>query len=583
MAQQPDVQAILAALQASQNNAGTPTQQYQQPPPGMPQPYQQQPPQAYGLPQPTASGSVDLSAIRPVSTGNVNFQDALSKARNFAADKGISYDPRQANNGPPRQDPRLAGRPPQQQAYHSERSRTPPRRDDFRNNNPYRDERRDDSRRNNGYNRERSRSPPRGGARGGTFSPLQQRDRAAYQSGGSGGQRDDDNQETIMVESSLVGLVIGRQGENLRRIESESGTRIQFITGPTESGPQRQCRITGPPRARMDAKKEVYRIIDENGGNAPKDFGPPGGARGGSSNGGSQAGARGVRSTSNQPQLREGENSIQIMVPDRTVGLIIGRGGETIRDLQERSGCHINIVGENKSINGLRPVNLIGNQQAASKAKELILEIVESDTRSQEAGGAAAASAPAGRPQQQDRRQQHDSMDGKVTETLMVPSDSVGMIIGKGGETIKSMQAETGCKINVQQASGRDVERPIDLVGSAQAIEAAKQAIWEKVNQVKDKNNGGGGGRGGNRDDRHDRNDQYGGGAQYSQQQAQSWGQQPAQGMPPQVGAPAAQAGGEDPYAQYGGYQNYVMLWMAAAQQQGLGGQGQAPGGPPGA
>lgn len=396
-----------------------------------------------------------------------------------------------------------------------------------------------------------------------------------------------------MVESSLVGLVIGRQGENLRRIEAESGTRIQFITGPTESGPQRQCRITGPPRARIDAKKEVYRIIDENGGNAPKDFGPPGGARGGSSNGGSQAGAaRGARSSSNQPQLREGENSIQIMVPDRTVGLIIGRGGETIRDLQERSGCHINIVGENKSINGLRPVNLIGNQQAASKAKELILEIVESDTRSQEAGGAAAA--PAGRPPQQDRRQQHDNMDGKITETLMVPSDSVGMIIGKGGETIKSMQAETGCKINVQQASGRDVERPIDLVGSAQAIEAAKQAIWEKVDQVvsfpshslaikssliqaqKDKNNGGGGGRGGNRDDR---NDQYGGGAQYSQQQSQPWGQQPAQGMPPQAGAPAAQAGGDDPYAQYGGYQNYVMLWMAAAQQQGLGGQ--APGGPP--
>jgi far upstream element-binding protein len=236
----------------------------------------------------------------------------------------------------------------------------------------------------------------------------------------------------------------------------------------------------------MDAKREVYRIIDENGGNAPKDLGPAG-VHGGSSNG-SQAGARGARSSSNQPQLREGENSIQIMVPDRTVGLIIGRGGETIRDLQERSGCHINIVGENKSINGLRPVNLIGNQQAASKAKELILEIVESDTRSQEAGGATTAAAPAGRAPPPERRQQQqhggDNMDGKVTETVHVPSDSVGMIIGKGGETIKQMQNDTGCKINVQQASGRDVERPIDLVGSAQAIEAAKQAIWEKVDQV---------------------------------------------------------------------------------------------------
>jgi far upstream element-binding protein len=383
--------------------------------------------------------------------------------------------------GAPRQDPRLAGRPSQQD-YRSERSRTPPRRDAFRDNhNPYRDERRDDARRGNGYSRERSRSPPRGGARGGTFSP-QQRDRAPYSGGGGGGQRDDDNQETIMVESSLVGLVIGRQGENLRRIETDSGTRIQFITGPTESGPQRQCRISGPPRARMDAKREIYRIIDENGGNVPKDLGAPG--RAGSSNG-SQAGARGARSGSNQPPLREGENSIQIMVPDRTVGLIIGRGGETIRDLQERSGCHINIVGENKSVNGLRPVNLIGSAQAAGKAKELILEIVESDTRSQEAGGVTAA--PAGRAQPERRQQQQhggDNMDGKITETVHVPSDSVGMIIGKGGETIKQMQNDTGCKINVQQAQGRDVERPIDLVGSAQAVEAAKQAIWEKVDQV---------------------------------------------------------------------------------------------------
>ena len=70
------------------------------------------------------------------------------------------------------------------------------------------------------------------------------------------------------------------------------------------------------------------------------------------------------------------EESLQIMVPDRTVGLIIGRHGETIRDLQERSGCHINIVGESKSVNGLRPVNLIGSGDSAKRAKDLIMEIL---------------------------------------------------------------------------------------------------------------------------------------------------------------------------------------------------------------
>jgi far upstream element-binding protein len=54
----------------------------------------------------------------------------------------------------------------------------------------------------------------------------------------------------------------------------------------------------------------------------------------------------------------------------------------------------------------------------------------------------------------------------------------------QGGETIKQMQSETGCKINVSQASGADIEREIGLVGTRQAIEDAKRAIWEKVEQV---------------------------------------------------------------------------------------------------
>ncbi|KAF2740892.1 hypothetical protein EJ04DRAFT_507354 [Polyplosphaeria fusca] len=51
-------------------------------PPGIP---------GFGLPPPTNSGSVDLSAIRPVSTGSVSIQEALAKARGAAAERGLSY------------------------------------------------------------------------------------------------------------------------------------------------------------------------------------------------------------------------------------------------------------------------------------------------------------------------------------------------------------------------------------------------------------------------------------------------------------------------------------------------------------
>jgi rRNA processing protein Krr1/Pno1 len=176
---------------------------------------------------------------------------------------------------------------------------------------------------------------------------------------------------------------------------------------------------------------------------------------------------------------------MQIMVPDRTVGLIIGRGGETIRDLQERSGCHVNIVGEQKSVNGLRPVNLIGSREAAARAKDLIMEIVESDSKS---GAATKDRVPA--PRDGGRDAGYGAVYGgavadKTNDSIFVPSEAVGMIIGKGGETIKEMQATTGCKINVSPSSGPgEVEREIGLVGSRDAIAAAKRAIEDKVEAV---------------------------------------------------------------------------------------------------
>lgn len=440
----------------AQRPGGTPGQgqapPLQPPSQGFPNPYPASqppaPPQIYNLPQPTNSGSLDLSNIRPVNSGSVNINDAIAKARGIAAEHGASFDPRRDGG-----DPRLAGRD-----YRRSRSRSrSPRgaRDGLRGDyNPYRDERRGDSRRTG---RDRSMSPDRRGfGGGGTRSPTGQR---------GGG----DDSETIAIESNLVGLIIGKQGENLRRVEAKTQTRVQFDTHGG-GGAMRQCKIIGPRAAREDAKNEIFRIISENG--------PPN----------ARAALERMRSaqgqtkpvTGHQPALREGEDATQIMVPNRTVGLIIGRGGETIRDLQDRSQCHVNIVGEEKSINGLRPVNLIGSAQAAARARELIMEIVESDTKNLATHGGSGG----GGQQSQGRDMVQQSGGDKINDSVFVPSEAVGMIIGKGGETIKDMQSNTGCKINVSPPNGRDIRREIGLVGTRQAIEAAKRAIDDKVRAV---------------------------------------------------------------------------------------------------
>ena len=296
-------------------------------------------------------------------------------------------------------------------------SRTPPRvvRESFRDNyNPYRDERRGANDR--GYARDRSLSPrlagrfSPSGAPG--YAPQEPRSPPGRNRGGEG------ETETIPIEKSLVGLIIGRSGENLRRVESTTGARVQFMDGPESGGSLRHCKISGGRAARAAAKAEIYRIIDENGnaGRGGQDY--------------SRAQPKAPSSTSS----KDGENT-QIMVPDRTVGLIIGRGGETIRDLQERSGCHVNIVGENKSVNGLRPVNLIGNLQAQQRAKDLIMEIVESDTKNASGKGPDSVRLPG-------RDDPYASGQDKMNDSIMVPGDAVGMIIGKG--TLRLMTCHIG-------------------------------------------------------------------------------------------------------------------------------------------
>ncbi|KAL1841815.1 hypothetical protein VTJ49DRAFT_6568 [Mycothermus thermophilus] len=554
----PDINSILKMLgDVSQRPAATPTPAqgvpsipasaaashippaYPPPAPGAypPQPPTYQPPPAYPYPQPAASGSIDLNSIRPVNSGTVQLADAIAKAKAYAAEKGVTPYERQ---GPGYGD----SRQPDARHYQRSRSKSPPRgRESFRDNfNPYRDERRaEHGGQDRGYGRDRSYSPGRGRQ---PFSPR-----------GAHGGRDrspirgkDDNAETIEVEASLVGLIIGRQGENLRRVEGESRCRVQFIPPTGQNDQYRQCRITGPRPQREIAKDMIYRIMRDSG---MRSGGPPG----------DRAGRE--RGPAAPPAPKEGEDSLQIMVPDRTVGLIIGRGGETIRDLQERSGCHINIVSENKSVNGLRPVNLIGTPAAARHAKELILEIVDSDSRN--------GHNPAGRP----GRPEHFGGGGheKVNDSIFVPSDAVGMIIGKRGETIREMQDMTGCKINVSQSSGPgEVEREIGLVGTREAIAQAKRAIEDKVDAARQKSAGGGRGRGPPRD--YD-NPNYG--QPSNQSSAPSV---PAGGAAPPAAGAAGQA---DPYAIYGGYENYIALWWqsqlaAQGQTQGQGGAAPAPG-----
>ncbi|KAM5442001.1 hypothetical protein MferCBS31731_002830 [Microsporum ferrugineum] len=489
----------------------------------------------YALPQPDSTGSLNIGGAAPVNTSSVSIADAIAKARGIAAEKGITYKPTQAQTRDTGRSHRRSRSP----------SRTPPRtstaRDVFRDGyNPYRDERRGADRRgtgDRGYARERSSSP-----RPDAYSPQSNRH---YRKAGdrsppprNRGSGPEDNSETIEIDNKYVGLIIGRQGENLRRIENETGARVQFLDSAEHNKTIRLYRLTGSKLVRDKAKAEIDRVVSE--GNQSRGDGRPS----------DRSGQDGGRSGDG-----DGSDSMKIMVPDRTVGLVIGRSGETVRDLAERSGCRINIARDGESINGLRPVTLTGSQQAMQRAKELIVGIVESDNR------------PGNQGQREPRGQAMSADNGggggdKLNDKIFIPKEAVGMVIGKGGETIRELQSFSGCKINILPLVGREPEREVTFYGSQTAIDAAKRAVMAKVEAAL-KNRS----QGARRDDSYSQQPQY----QQQQSYSQDSNSQQHQQQQQQQQQQAMQAGvgdGTDPYAMYGGYENYMAMWYAAMAQQ---------------
>jgi hypothetical protein len=80
--------------------------------------------------------------------------------------------------------------------------------------------------------------------------------------------------EQINIDASLVGLIIGRGGENLRRVEAETGARVQFMTNghDRDSGGERVCNIQGTRTQIAAARRAIDQIIAENeksGGSGP--------------------------------------------------------------------------------------------------------------------------------------------------------------------------------------------------------------------------------------------------------------------------------------------------------------------------
>jgi len=84
--------------------------------------------------------------------------------------------------------------------------------------------------------------------------------------------------------------------------------------------------------------------------------------------------------------------------------------------------------------------------------------------------------------------------DQIFNEDYRIPDKFVGLVIGRGGEQIKRLQQESGCKIRIASDSDGTAERSCALSGSQFAIDQAKRMLEEIVSRGNSREGGGGGG-----------------------------------------------------------------------------------------
>lgn len=133
-------------------------------------------------------------------------------------------------------------------------------------------------------------------------------------------------------------------------------------------GNERTVTLTGQPDQTAIARDMIQQMVADAQANER-----PGG---GSGMGGGMGGGYGSHGGA------VGGNTVTMRVPVSKVGLVIGRGGETIRDFEERSKAKILIASDSAGDNSSeRVINLVGDDAATQMAKSMIEDIVYGNVR----------------------------------------------------------------------------------------------------------------------------------------------------------------------------------------------------------
>ncbi|XP_037835385.1 far upstream element-binding protein 3 isoform X7 [Kryptolebias marmoratus] len=257
--------------------------------------------------------------------------------------------------------------------------------------------------------------------------------------------------QQILIPANKVGLVIGKGGETIKQLQERTGVQMIMIQDdPMPTGADKPLRITGDPHKVQQARELVVKLIrDKDQG----DF------RVGRADFGSKMGG----------------SSLDVVVPRFAVGIIIGRNGEMIKKIQNDAGVRIQFK-QDDGVSPDRVAQVMGQPDHCHHAAHLINELVQTAQERDGFGGVMG------------RRGRGDSNmggpGGLQEVTYAVPADKCGLVIGKGGETIKNIKEQSRAHVELQRNPPPNTDpnvRIFSIRGTHQQLEKARQLIDERI------------------------------------------------------------------------------------------------------
>lgn len=147
---------------------------------------------------------------------------------------------------------------------------------------------------------------------------------------------------------------------------------------------------------------------------------------------------------------KDEQTQIFVQIREDAVGAVIGKGGQTVRRIQDETKTRIDFR-EDKSKKGDKVATITGTADAVYDAEAYIHRIIS-------------------------------SQPVMYQETIYVPHDFVGRVIGKDGENVRTISSTTETKIDIARIVPPNVPgNPITIKGSMDNIKLAKKKIEEII------------------------------------------------------------------------------------------------------